>query len=116
MIRSARDRLLRLFGVIEEPAAWVLLAGAAVTFVGVLVRLIDVGDFRLATLLVAADLLVSGFTAVQSSDDEEPAALMTLPCPDCGRPVPVHLVRSYTLNGVPHAEVAVDAHGCGETG
>jgi hypothetical protein len=49
----------------------VLLVGAFVTFVGVLIGLISVGEFRLATLLIAADLLVSGFNAVQESEEDE---------------------------------------------
>ena len=33
--------------------------------------LVVLGDAKLATLLVAADLIVSGFSAVQESEDDE---------------------------------------------
>ena len=61
----------------ELPAALVLIAGALVTFVGVLVHLIDVGEFRVATLLIAADLGVSGCSALQesTSEAEQPVAI-----------------------------------------
>ena len=55
----------------ELLASLVLLAGAVCTFVGVLVHLIDVGQFRLATLLIAADLMVSGVSALQEATEED---------------------------------------------
>lgn len=55
----------------ELPAALFLLAGAVVTFVGVLVHLIDVGEFRIATLLISADLVVSGASALQEATSED---------------------------------------------
>lgn len=75
MWRRWRRRILRMFEAIERPAAWLLLLGGAVTFVGVLVGLIAVGEFRVATLLISADLVVSGFGAVQeaeNTDDDTP--------------------------------------------
>lgn len=71
MTRRLRRAVLRAAGRAERPAAWALLAGAAVTFVGVLVQLIDVGEFRLGTLLISADLLVSGWSAVQDAEDDD---------------------------------------------
>lgn len=65
-----RRQVLRVFGVVEPWCAWGLLIGGLITFVGVAIGLIVVGDARPATLLVAADLVVSGFTAVQGTDDE----------------------------------------------
>ena len=71
MLRTAKRRLLSFFAFIERPAAWGLLAGAIITFVGVLVGWITVGDFKWPTLLIAADLTVSGFTAVQESQEDD---------------------------------------------
>lgn len=69
-MRELRRRLLRLFGVLERPAAWGLLAGGLITFISVITGLIVVGEAKLATLLVAADLVVSGFSAVQEGEDD----------------------------------------------
>ena len=63
-------RVLALFRAAERPAAWVLLIGGALTFLGVLFGLIVVGEARWATLLVSADLVVSGFAAVQTAEDD----------------------------------------------
>lgn len=73
MLRRARLTLLAFFAYIERPAAWLLLLGAIITFVGVFVGWIAVGDFKWPTLLIAADLTVSGFTAVQESQDDDEA-------------------------------------------
>lgn len=62
--------VLRAFAVAERPAAWLLLVGATVTFFGVLTGLITAGDFKFGTLLISADLMVSGFGAVQQAEDE----------------------------------------------
>ena len=70
-MRALRRRVLRAFAIIERPAAWGLLIGGFITFVSVLFGLIIVGDAKLATLLVAADLIVGGFSAVQESQDDE---------------------------------------------
>lgn len=70
MRRLFMTRLLHWFGRAERPAAWVLLIGGFVTFIGVITGLIVTGDAKWATLLVAADLVVSGFSAVQQSDDD----------------------------------------------
>lgn len=63
-------RVLRIFAWLERPMAWVLLVAGFVTFVSVLVGLIVVGEAKIATLLIAADLTVSGFGAVQQAEDE----------------------------------------------
>lgn len=63
-------RLLRWFGAAQRPAAWLLMAGGAVTFVAVALDLIATGEAKWATLLIAADLTVSGFSAVQESENE----------------------------------------------
>lgn len=70
--RRIRRSVLRWFAIAERPAAWGLLAGGIVTFIGVITDLIATGNAKWATLLIAADLVVSGFGAVQASDDEEP--------------------------------------------
>ena len=68
---SLRKRVLHIFAIIERPAAWGLLVGGVVTFFSVIFGLIVVGDAKLATLLVAADLIVGGFSAVQETEDGE---------------------------------------------
>ena len=55
----------------QRPAAWGLLIGGLVTFISVITGLVVLGDDKLATLLVAADLIVSGFSAVQESEDDD---------------------------------------------
>lgn len=69
--RRVRRKLLAVFERLERPAAWGLLIGGFVSFVSVLFGLIVVGEARLATLLIAADLTVAGFAAVQASDDDD---------------------------------------------
>jgi hypothetical protein len=69
--RQWRRRVLSWFKVIERPAAWCLFIGGLVTFAGVISGLIVVGEARLATLLVSADLIVSGFAAVQEGEDDD---------------------------------------------
>ena len=49
-----------------------LLIGAGTTLVSVITGLIVVGEAKLATLLIAADLFVAGFSAVQDAEDDEP--------------------------------------------
>ena len=73
MLHRWRRKVLALFHVLERPAAWGLLIGGLITFVSVVTGLIVVGEAKLATLLVAADLIVSGFSAVQESEDDEDA-------------------------------------------
>ena len=63
--------MLRVFAIIERPAAWGLLIGGIITFGSVVFGLIVVGDAKLATLLVAADLIVGGFSAVQETTDDD---------------------------------------------
>ncbi len=70
MLRQLRRRVLRAFAIIERPAAWFLLLGGFVTFIGVGIGLVTVGDAKWATLLVSADLIVGGFLAVQDAEDE----------------------------------------------
>lgn len=70
---TVKAKVLAFFAYIERPAAWLLLLGAIITFVGVFVGWIAVGDFKWPTLLIAADLTVSGFTAVQESQDDDEA-------------------------------------------
>lgn len=72
MARRIERTVLHLFARFERPAAWVLCAGAAITFIGVIVGFIAVGDAKPATLLVAADLVVSGYQALRDSYDDEP--------------------------------------------
>jgi len=69
MLRAVRRRVLSVFKQLERPAAWGLMIGGVVTFISVVTGLIVVGEAKLATLLVSADLIVSGFSAVQESED-----------------------------------------------
>lgn len=62
--------LVRAFGRAQRPAAWVLLVGGGVTFLAVLFDLVRTGDARWATLLISADLVVSGFGAVQEAEGQ----------------------------------------------
>ena len=71
MFRRWKRRILRLFAVLERPAAWGLLIGGVCTFISVVFGLIALGEAKLATLLVAADLIVGGFSAVQETEDEK---------------------------------------------
>lgn len=63
-------RILRLFGRFQRPAAWCLLVGGLVTFIGVITNLIVIHEARLATLLLAADLFVGGMGSVQEAENE----------------------------------------------
>lgn len=69
-----KRRILATFARIERPAAWGLMVGGVVVFVGVVADLIRLGNAKVATLLVAADLVVSGFAAVQEVEDDEGSA------------------------------------------
>ena len=71
MLRTFRRRVLRVFAILERPAAWGLLVGGIITFFSVVFGLIVVGEAKLATLLVAADLIVGGFSAVQEAEDDD---------------------------------------------
>lgn len=70
-LRRGRRWVLRLFEIVDRPAAWALMLSGLVTFVGVLVGWVTVGDFKWPTLLIAADLVVSGFGTVQEAEDDE---------------------------------------------
>lgn len=63
--------MIGLFGRFQRPAAWVLLVAGLVTFVSVLASIVTVGDAKLATLLVSADLFVSGVGVTQEALNEE---------------------------------------------
>jgi hypothetical protein len=70
VIHRVAEWLLPIFGAVQRPAAWLLLIGGAVTFVAVLTNLIATGTAKWATLLVAADLIVSGLGNVQTAERE----------------------------------------------
>lgn len=70
MLHRLTRRLLPIFGRAQRPAAWVLMLGGAASFVAVLLNLIATGTAKWATLLVAADLTVSGFSSVQVAENE----------------------------------------------
>ncbi len=65
IIRRLEGVLLKGFGRIQAPAAWTLLFGGIITFLGVVFGLIATGDAHWATLLISADLIVGGFAATQ---------------------------------------------------
>jgi hypothetical protein len=64
-------QIIRAFAIIERPCAWILLVGGVITFISVLFNLIATGDVKTVTLLVAAGLIVDGFSAVQEAEDDE---------------------------------------------
>ncbi len=70
MIHRLAERLLPIFGAIQRPAAWCLLIGGMVTFFAVVTNLIATGSAKWATLLVSADLIVSGLGNVQTAENE----------------------------------------------
>lgn len=65
-----RRRALALLDRVAAPAAWALVIGSAVTFLGVLLGLIAMGEFRLPTLLLSADLAVSGYSQLRDEQRE----------------------------------------------
>ena len=69
--RRLKRSILRGFARAQRPAAWVLLVGGVVVLVGVVLDLIALGNAKLGTVLIAADLVVSGFAAVQEAEDDE---------------------------------------------
>lgn len=71
MLRKIEQSALRGFARFERPVAWLLFAGAIVTFVGVLSGLIAVGEFRLLTMVAAADLGFTGYSALRDAYDSE---------------------------------------------
>ncbi len=70
MLHRLATRLLPVFGRLQRPAAWVLMLGGVVSVVVVVFDLVALGNARLGTLLVAADLMVSGFSSVQVAENE----------------------------------------------
>lgn len=70
MIHRLAEWLLPIFGAVQRPAAWCLLIGGTLTFFAVLSNLIATGTAKWATLLVAADLIVSGLGNVQTAENE----------------------------------------------
>lgn len=64
-------RIYSALNVVAPWAAWSLTIGGLITFVGVIVGFIVVGDAKPATLLVSADLFVSGISAVQVDADTD---------------------------------------------
>lgn len=70
-LRSLRRRILRIFAVLERPAAWGMMFAGVGVLGAVLFGVLATGDFKAATLLIAADLVVSGFSAVQTTEEDE---------------------------------------------
>lgn len=66
-----KRKVLAFFARIERPAAWALMVGGVVVFVGIVADLIRLGNAKIGTLLIAADLVVSGFSAVQEAEEDE---------------------------------------------
>lgn len=70
MIHRFAEWLLPIFGAAQRPASWCLLVGGMATFFAVVTNLIATGTAKWATLLVAADLIVSGLGNVQTAENE----------------------------------------------
>ncbi len=68
-----RRRVLAALDRVAGPAAWCLVIGAAVTFVGVLTGLIVMAEFRLPTLLLSADLAISGYAQLRDEQERDEA-------------------------------------------
>ena len=71
MRRRVKRSVLAFLDRIQPWAAWTLLIGAAVVFLGVIFNVLATGDAKWATILVSADLLISGYGEVQKSADED---------------------------------------------
>lgn len=69
-MRRLRQGALRVLDRAAPVAAWGLVLGALVTFVGVLVGFIAMGEFRLPTLLLSADLVVGGYSQLRDEQRE----------------------------------------------
>lgn len=65
-----RRRVLAALDRVAPGAAWALVAGGAATFVAVLANVIATGDAKWATLLVSADLTVSGYGQLRDEQRE----------------------------------------------
>lgn len=51
-------------------AAWGLVVGAAVTFLGVLTGIIATGEWRLGYLLISADMMIGGYSQLRDEQRE----------------------------------------------
>jgi hypothetical protein len=71
VLRKIELAALHWFERFERPVAWVMFAGALVTFVGVFTGLIATGQFRLLTMVAAADLGYTGYSALREAYDSE---------------------------------------------
>lgn len=71
-MRNLERRTLRFFARYERQVAWIMFAGAVATFIGVLTGLVAAGEFRLLTLVAAADLGYTGYGALREAYDSEP--------------------------------------------
>ena len=71
VLRRIELAALRGFARFERPVAWVMFAGAVVTFIGVFTGLIATGQFRLLTMVAAADLGYTGYSALRDAYDSE---------------------------------------------
>lgn len=98
MIRRLQRKVLRLFAWADRPAAWVLMLGGFVTFLAVVFNLIATGSAKWATLLIAADLTVSGFSAVQEAENEDDS--------EEGERVAGNVWRGHSLPRTPDGQVA----------
>lgn len=67
---TPRQRVLAALDRVAPAAAWGLLIGATVTFVGVVSGLIVVGEFRLGTLLIAASLMLEGWSNLRDEQQD----------------------------------------------
>jgi hypothetical protein len=64
-------RIYSALNTVAPWAAWSLTIGGLFTFIGVIIGWVTVGDAKPATLLVSADLFVSGISAVQVDADTD---------------------------------------------
>lgn len=70
---ALRRRVLAMLDRVAGPAAWCLVIGALVTFLGVLTGLIATGEFRLGYLLISAGLVIDGYSTLRDEQERDEA-------------------------------------------
>lgn len=68
-----RRRVLAALDRVAGPAAWALVIGAVVTFLGVLTGIIATGEFKLGTLLISASLAIEGYGQLRDEQERDEA-------------------------------------------
>lgn len=69
-LKRIRRRLLRWFAYIEEPFAWIVMFAGLAAIIAVVIGLVARGEAQFGALLGAVIVFITGFTAVQNTDDD----------------------------------------------